>query len=106
MSRLLAGLKYAIAFPIFVASWYFFFVSIHLILNGEAGLTRILVGTTLGLIGVLISGYIMAPVLAEQIADSVMEHLRPVMGMIPGGRRRTDPPAEPPDEPPPPPQDV
>lgn len=96
ITRLKPLLKYAIALPVFVAGWYFFFVSIHLFLNSEAGITRIIIGSTLSLLGVLISGYIMAPVLAEQIADSVVEHLHPIMGMIPGGRRKTDPPADPP----------
>lgn len=96
--------KYAVAAPIFAVSWYFFFTSVHLLLNSEAGLTRILIGATLGMLGVLISGYIMAPVLAEQIADAVIERVQPFIGFLPGGRRRTDPPA--PDDPPPPAGDV
>lgn len=99
MRRFLPLLKWLLFVPLLIVSFYFFFVSVHLLVTSEASMTRILIGAGLALLGVLISGYVLAPVLAEQIADSVVEHMRAVFGIIPGGRRRTDPPAEPPEGP-------
>jgi hypothetical protein len=95
MNRLALYSKYVIGLPLFFIGWYFFFVSTHLLLNSEAGITRIVLGGTFGLLGVLVGGYIISPIIADQIADGVMERVRPLLDFIPGGRRRTDPPIPP-----------
>jgi hypothetical protein len=95
--RLVPYLKYAVGAPLVFLGFYFFFVSTHLLLNSEAGITRIILGGTFGMIGVLIGGYIAWPALADQIAEKVTDRLRPMLDYLPGGRRRTDPPLLPPD---------
>lgn len=88
-----AFLKYAVGAPIFMVGWYYFFVSAHLMLNSEASLWRVGMGGGFGLIAVFVGGYIMMPILAEQIADKVIEHITDIRNVLPGGRRKTDPPA-------------
>lgn len=92
--------RYLIGAPLFTVGWYFFFVSAHLLLNSEAGITRIALGGSFGLIGVFVGGYIMSPLIAEKIASEVIEKIGPFINAMPGGRRHTDPPA-PPEQPPP-----
>ncbi len=85
-------LRYLVGAPIFMVGWYYFFVSAHLLLNSESSLTRIALGGLFGLIGAFVGGFIIMPVLAEQIADNVMEHLGQLRDILPGGRRKSDPP--------------
>lgn len=86
--------RYALAGPLFIMGWYFFFVSVHLLLNSEADMSRILIGGTMGLLGAFVGGYALAPVIAQQIKEEVMDAFTAVLDRRPGGRRATDPPPE------------
>ena len=92
--------RHIVGTPLFFGGWYFFFVSTHMLLTSEAGVTRIITGGVFGLLAVLVGGWLLSPIIAQQIGDYVFERIRPFLDYLPGGRRRTDPPAQIPPAPP------